>query len=316
MHDRRGAGHVEQRVALAHWLADARAEGEDQIRLLRRGDEARIGAHAQVTREMRAGAVEQALAAEGDRGRDVIRHEEVADGGLALRAPTAAAENGERALGLRQQRHHLRHGARRGVGGQHALRADVRHGHAVLLHLLADGDDDGAGAAADRHVEGMRHDLGDAPRVVDLRHPFGERREHPAVVHLLEALAVRLLDGNLADEQHHRRAVLHRHMHADGGVAGTGPARDDGHAGLARQLTLRLRHVDGAGLEAAGDELHAVSGGVETVQQVQVAFARHREHMARPVRHQRIGQQLPAAALLHPLRHAAFLPRRINPAGN
>jgi hypothetical protein len=86
------------------------------------------------------------------------------------------------------------------VRRQHARRADVGHGGHLALHLLRDGHHHRAGAAAARHVEGVRHQLGDARGVVDLRHPLGERREHLAVVHLLEGLAVGFLEGDLADE--------------------------------------------------------------------------------------------------------------------
>ncbi len=80
-------------------------------------------------------------------------------------------------------------------------------------------------------------------------------------------------------------------MHADCGVAGARPARDDRHTGLARQLAIGLGHVDRAGLEAAG---HSCS-----------RLRTHRAHRADPGRirparrrrashhwHQRIGQQL------------------------
>ncbi len=190
----------------------------------------------------------------------------------------------------------------------HALRPDVRHGHAVLLHLLADRDDDRTGPAAHRHVEGVGHDLGDAPRVVDLRDPLRERAEHAAVVHLLEALAVRLLDRDLTDQQHHRRRVLHRHVHADRGMAGAGPARHDGDTRLAGQLAMRLGHVDRARLEAAGDEFDAVALRVEPVQQVKVALAWHGKGMGGTIGHQGIREQLPPRPFHDPraVRHGSL----------
>jgi hypothetical protein len=59
------------------------------------------------------------------------------------------------------------------------------------------------------------------------RHPLGHAQragaEHLAVVDLLEGLAVALVAGHLADEQHHRRAVLEGRVHADAGIGGAGP---------------------------------------------------------------------------------------------
>ena len=57
-------------------------------------------------------------------------------------------------------------------------------------HVLRQRDDDRAGPAAGRDVEGARDELREARRIVDLGHPFRDRAEHGAVVDLLECLAL------------------------------------------------------------------------------------------------------------------------------
>ena len=227
-----------------------------------------------------------------------MRDEEFGDRGLAGRRPAGAAEDSQRPLRggkhFAQPRH--RFGGR--VGREDRGGADVGHRHLVLLHLLADGDDDGPRAAGGRDIEGVRDDFRDALRVVDLRHPFRDRREHPAVINLLEGLAVRLLDGDLADQQNEWGGILHRHMHADGGVAGAGAAGDDGDTRLAGELALRLGHVHRARLEPAGNELELVAHGIKSIEQVEVAFARDAEGVGHALGDQRIGQHLAAAARL------------------
>jgi hypothetical protein len=162
------------------------------------------------------------------------------------------------------------------VGRQDGARADVGHGRQVLLHLLAQRDHDRTGAAADRDVEGVGHQLGDAGSLVDLRDPLRDGREEAAVVHFLEALAVGLAHRDLADQQHQRRAVRCATCTPMAAWQAPGPRVTTRHAGPAGQLALRLGHVDGAGLEAAGDQLELVAHGVEAVEQVEVALARAR----------------------------------------
>ena len=94
-------------------------------------------------------------------------------------------------------------------------------------------------------------------------------------------------------------------MHTDRRVAGARPAGDEGDARLAGQLAIGLGHVDGAGLEAAGHQLDPVALGIEAVEQVEIALARHAEGVGHALCHQRIGQDMPAEPRLAPrcLRH-------------
>ena len=94
----------------------------------------------------------------------------------------------------------------------------------VAQHILGQRQHDRARPAGSRDLKGLVDQLGDALGNVDLRHPFGERREHLAEIDLLEGLAVDLMARDLADQHDHRRRILKGGMDADRGVAGPGPA--------------------------------------------------------------------------------------------
>ena len=140
----------------------------------------------------------------------------------------------------------------------------------------------------------MRHQFRDAGGVVDLGHPFGERAEHAAVVDLLEAVAVRFLERDLADEEQHGRAVLLRDMDADAAVAGAGSAGDHGGGGAAGELAVGFGHVDRPGFEPAGDGVDLVADLIEAVEHVEVAFAGHHEDGVDPLGDEGVGQHAPA----------------------
>ena len=80
----------------------------------------------------------------------------------------------------------------------------------------------------------LAHELGDPRRIVDLHHPFAQRREEPPVFDLLERLAIGVSALDLADEHHHGRRVLGRGMQPHRGVAGARTPRDHDHPGPAR----------------------------------------------------------------------------------
>ena len=141
----------------------------------------------------------------------------------------------------------------------------------------------------------MGDDLRDALGVVDLRHPFGERAEHLAIIDLLERVAPGILMRDLADEQQQRRAVLHRDMHADRAMAGTGAARDHRRRRPTGQLAVGLGHVHRARLEPAGDQLQLLAHIVQPVEHVEETISPGtREHVVDALRHQRIRQNTSA----------------------
>ena len=87
MHNRRRPRHIQQRIALAESLTQARSNRNDQIRILGVGHQARIGADAQIAHIVFRITIENPLTAEANRNRQIIRQQEVADIGLALIGP-------------------------------------------------------------------------------------------------------------------------------------------------------------------------------------------------------------------------------------
>ena len=76
--DRHAACHVEQRVALRHGVAEARADRQDQVRLLDLANQSRIGPDAKIAGEIVERAVVQRLATKADRHRNIVTEQEVA----------------------------------------------------------------------------------------------------------------------------------------------------------------------------------------------------------------------------------------------
>ena len=130
-------------------------------------------------------------------------------------------------------------------------------------------------------------------RLIDLEDPLGDAPEHLLVVDLLERLAPAVLARHLADQQHERRGVLHRRVHAGRGVRRARAARHHAHAGAAGQLAVGVRGVRGRGLVAARDHAQPVAVRVEPVQERQIALARHAERKLHVVQ-RRAGRQAAA----------------------
>ena len=183
------------------------------------------------------------------------------------------------------------------AGPRHARGAGTRVGRVGHLreHVLGQREHDRAGTARDRRREGARDELGNPLGGVDLEHPLGHAPEHLLVVDLLECLAPAMLARHLTDQQHERRRVLHRRVHAGGGVRRAGTARDHAHAGPAGQLAVGVGGVGGRGLVTAGDHAQAVAMRVEAVEQGEVALAGHAERELDVVQRELVGEQLPAA---------------------
>ena len=301
------AGEVEQRVALAHGLAHARADGEDQVCLPRLRHQRRIGADAEVAGVMRGMVPSNRPWRRKDDGDgDVVADEEVADRGAAGRR-SSGCRRGSPAAAPPSPASPSCAGSRRARDAAAAPAPGPMSGTAARCFCISSlkRDDDRPGPPADRDVEGMRHQFRDARRVVDLRHPFRDGREEAAVVDLLEASRGRSRPAGSG-----RPAAPAACCPACATCTpmaawqAPGPRVTTATPGAPGQLAMRLRHVDGAGLEAAGDQLDAVALGIEPVEQVEVAFARHREDVGRPVGDQRIGQQLAPGPRLD-IRHAA-----------
>ena len=290
--DRGVAGQLEQRVALRRRLSQPCADGQDQIGFLGFPNQPRIGADAKITGEIGQRAIVCRLSAEADGDRYVVSDQEFADRNAALRRPAGTAEHRQRLLGLCQHRHHPGHRRRIGEGdrGRHARQ--VGHFGEVLLHLLRQRDHHRTWPACGGDVDRVGDQLGDAVGLVDLGHPFRQRAEHLAVIDFLETVAVGFFERYLADEQQHRRAVLHRHVHADGAVTGAGAAGDERRSRTAGDLAVSLGHVHGPRLEPAGDQLQAFMYVVQPVQHIQVAFAWNCKNMVDALCHQRFGKDM------------------------
>ena len=178
---------------------------------------------------------------------------------------------------------------------------DARHGHGVgdvghgRQDVLGQCEHDRAGPTRDGRRECARDELGDALRPVDLAHPLGHAAEHLLVVDLLEGLAAAVAARHLTDQQHERRGVLHRRVHARRGVRRAGPAGDHAHARAAGQLAVGVGGVGGSRLVPARDHAQPLAVAVEAVEQGQVALAGHAERELDVVQRELVGEQLPAA---------------------
>ena len=105
--------------------------------------------------------------------------------------------------------------------------------------------------------------------------------------------AFEVLARELADEEHHRRAVLHRHMHAGAGIGGAGSVGDKADAGGAGELAMGLGHHRRAAFLAADEGADAV-GTVERVEHGEIGFAGHAEDAVDAVGLERLDDQLSA----------------------
>jgi hypothetical protein len=180
-------------------------------------------------------------------------------------------------------------------------------GAALAQHVLGQGQYHRPGPTRGSDPECLVDELGDALAEVDLRHPFGQRREHPAEIDLLKRLAVELVARHLADQHDHRRRILKRRVNADRRVAGARPARHQQNPGPAGELAVGLGHEGGAAFLAAGDkpDLRRV---VERVEHFEIALAGDAEGHLRAMRAQRRDHQLAAGEGGKIDRHRAFGP--------
>ncbi len=84
-------------------------------------------------------------------------------------------------------------------------------------------------------------------------------------------------------------------MHADRGVAGAGPARDEADRGLAGELAVGLGHEGRAGLVPAGHQLD-LRRVEQRVENAEKALARQAEHRVHAVPEQRVHHDPAAVA--------------------
>ncbi len=264
--------------------------------------------------------VDLVLIAEGGKGGDVGRFGKGLQGGAALGRPVAAAQQDQRALrGLQQVKRLIQRAGRGFVDRDRAGQGrGVGEGG---QHILGKRNDHGAGAARQGDGPGAGQKLGDAEGAVDLDHPFRHRAEDGGVVQFLKRLAALHVGADLADEQDHRRRILHRGMDADGGIGGTGATGDHADPRLAGQLAPGGGHEGGPALVPAEHIVKPSGCVMQRVKHGQIAFSRHAEGLPRPQSKKAFHQKLPAA--LHVSRlvclhrgHHALLPAGTKGAGS
>ena len=210
------------------------------------------------------------------------------------RAPAASAGDRERSLGVREQVAKPLELGRARMRPHPLVRPRIGDLDLVDEHVLGQRQDHRAGSSRRRHRERAGHELRDPRGALDLGDPLRHRVEHPAVVDLLERLAILHVAADLADQEDQRRRVLVGRVDADRGVGCPRPAGDEADAGLARQLAVRLGHVRGGGLVPAGDEPDRRV--VERVEHREIALAGNAERELDAVQRQLVDQHLTAGA--------------------
>ena len=149
--------------------------------------------------------------------------------------------------------------------------------------------------------------FGYAIGIADFGGPFRQRREHGAEIDFLKRLAIQHGLIGLPDEQDHRRGILKRGVHADGGIGGAGAARDEADAGFAGQLAVSLRHIGCTAFLAAGDQANDIARAIKRIEHGEIAFARHAKSVIGAVYFQRFDKRFTTGA-----GHSLLLPSRKN----
>ena len=170
-------------------------------------------------------------------------------------APVGAADDRNWRAGCLQQLEQRLNRAGIGCFGERRDARAVGHVDLVAQHVLGKRQDHRARAPRRRDPVGTRHIFGDAPRVVDPRRPFGDRREQGGEVDLLESLPVAVAASDVADEQDHRSRILERDMDSAAGVGRPRPASDEGDAGAAGHFAVGIGHVGDPALLTADGEV-------------------------------------------------------------
>ena len=247
-------GSFEQRVPASRHLAQAATDREHEVGVCETRGEAVVHRHAEDAGVARRGVVDEVLAAERAGDRQLVRLAE-REHVLARRGrPAALADDDERALGRGEQLPQACQvlGARR-----HGCDLDRRRVLDVGLlgeHVLGQCEHDRPRPARERGLVRARDVLRDPLRALDLPRRLRDAGERLPVVDLLPGLAAAKRARHLADEQQHRRRVLARRVHADGGLRRSRATRHEADPGPPGELAVRLGGVRGALLVTARHE--------------------------------------------------------------
>lgn len=238
-------------------VVEAGAEGDQQVRLLQRGDAGDRAVHARHADVQRVTVGEGAERHQGGRDRDAGQLGEDLQLGGRAGLHDAAADVQHRALGLADELGGLADllGVRLGdrpVTGE-VLGGRPREGGLRLQGVLGDVDQDRAGAAGGGDVEG----LGDRPRDVlglgDQEVVLGDRHRDADDVRLLEGVGADRLGGDLAGDRDQRDGVHVRVGDRGDQVRGAGTGRGHADADLAGGLRVAGGGVVGPLLVADQD---------------------------------------------------------------
>ena len=262
VHDGRAGG---ERLELpGDAIVEANSKREEQIRRV----DGVVGVHGSVHSEH----VEAELVGGGVASQT---HEGVGDGDaggldellqLGRGVEAAAARVHHRSLGVFDHVQHALHlGMRRGRGEaaevavEGHLGSPVRDAH-LLLDVLWDVDEHGAGATAGREEESLADDARDVVHVHDEVVVLGDLAGDLDGGRLLERVGADHAPGNLSGDGHHRHGVEEGVGEAGDEVRGTRPRRRDAHPDFACALGVPLRGENLALLVPAQHVPHARLG--------------------------------------------------------
>ncbi|MGY3075625.1 hypothetical protein ACVWZZ_001996 [Bradyrhizobium sp. LM6.10] len=286
--------NIKQRVGRRRHFRHAAADEQNDIGAVDARLQARARADAEIAGIVRVIGVDERRSAERGRDRQVEPLGKPRDPPGRLVCPARTAENDERRLGAGKHGANALDIRRRGPAHRRLDTHRVRNGRGLGQHVLRQRDHDGTGTALHGDAEGPRDQLRNAVGTIDLDRPFRHGAEHSLVVELLKRLALAHAGVDLADEQDHRRRILHRDVDAVAGVGGAGAAGDEADSGAARELAVGLRHHRGAALGAAD---HDVDRAVmQRIERREVALARHAGDALDALRDQLIDQDLAPGA--------------------
>ena len=281
-----GSRRVHQRIALRFNIAEPRAHQQQRIRIAHPRRKRRVHADIQIASKARVAVVHVILPPERRRNRNLRRGCKGGQRRRGLLRPMRPAHDHKGPFGTAQPRQQVIPNARVWRHICVPTAGEIRYVRRRAQHIFRQRQHHWPRTPGHRKAKRARDVFRQAGCVIALINTLGQRAKHRFVINILKGLPIRLAIVDLADEQHHRRAVLPRHMHARAGVAGPRPARDKAYTRLAGQLALRLCHHRGPAFVAANDVLDAAV--IEPVKRGQKAFARHREHALHAKFHQLI----------------------------
>ena len=257
-----------ERVALGRHLAQAAADDEDEVRLFQSLQRLRRRAEREVSQVVRVLVGEDVLPAERRRRRrlQTLSANEIRASRAPL-CPTAGDDDGPA------------RGAEPADDGPDLLRVRARNGRGLdpgfgirgdlfAQHVGGQGQHYGSRTARGRDPQAPRDELGEAVGAVYGGRPLGDRGVERGKVHLLERLPAEKVGLHLAEQDEHRRRVLHRRVDPDREVGRADAPRRHGHGGHPGQLGVRLGHKRGARLVAGRDQgqVRVPLGGVQDLQ--------------------------------------------------